>query len=107
MASWHALSFILIPLATLYITPVCYAGALVLQAVDPGRRQEMLEQTQVCSKDRTRNQASVYDIISKATEMSEPHPHTERPALCLQGPWQTSYTTQAMPVLSESVLLPS
>lgn len=43
-----------------------YAGALVLHAVDSGRRQELPEQTQVWYTDRHRNEASTYDIVFKA-----------------------------------------
>lgn len=71
MASWHSLPFILLPWLTLHTWAVCYAGALALQAMVPGRRQEVPEQTQVSSKDSHRNKASTFDIISKAPEMSE------------------------------------
>lgn len=94
MASWHDLSFILIPLAMVCILAVCHAGALLLQAVDPARRQEVPEQTQVWSKDETRYKVSAYDIISKATEMSE-HPQPPYQEVCPLPPrtWQSSHIT--------------
>lgn len=99
-ASWSILSPLFISLVSLYTRMSAVQVPLILQEVDPGRRQDVSEQSRVWFEDRHRNKASTCPIIFKAPEMSE-SPHTNRPGFCLHGPWQSSSIPWTMSMLSK------